>query len=179
MGNSPNITFVDSRTVFSGSTLTIFAMVAIPVLLVIGVLLSNFGLKLRAIGYNKKFAAISGINVRGMIVIGLILSNALIALGGSLFCQYQSFCDVSCGTGMLVVGLTSVVIGEKVLPFKKEAFIVASCVIGSVLYRIFISIALHSGVFGLKTQDLNLITGIVIVAVMVVKRRGRKNVKRR
>jgi putative ABC transport system permease protein len=132
-------------------------------------LTSGFGLRLRAIGYNKQYSAVAGINVNRMIIIGLALSNAMIATGGGLFSQYQEFCDISEGIGTLVTGLASVVIGEKILPFKKEPLIILSCVAGSILYRIFISIALHGNSFGIKTQDLNLLTGLMIIAIMTMK----------
>ncbi|GHT89410.1 ABC transporter permease [Alphaproteobacteria bacterium] len=172
--NAPNITFIEEVTIFSGrNTLTsVIIIVFVLNLALILILFSVFGLRLRAIGYNKQFAAISGINVKLMTIIGLMLSNAMIALGGSLFSQYQGFCDVSQGFGTLVIGLASVVIGEKMFAFKKEPLIILSCIFGSILYRIFMNIALHSDSIGIKTQDLNLITGLMIIAVMIVKKGG-------
>ncbi|MDR3030824.1 MAG: hypothetical protein LBU35_00350 [Holosporales bacterium] len=171
--NFPNITFIDETTTFSdlNSTL-IIATIALPLLLcLIRLLFSGFGLRLRTVGYNKQFAPISGINVKLMTIFGLMLSNSMISFGGGLFSQYQGFYDMSQGAGTLVTGLASVVIGEKILPFKKEPLIIFSCVVGSILYRIFINIALHGDVFGIRTQDLNLITGIMIIAMMAIKRR--------
>ncbi|MDR0552794.1 MAG: hypothetical protein LBG13_01740 [Holosporales bacterium] len=75
----------------------------------------------------------------------------------------------------MVVGLTSVVIGEKLFSFKKEPLIVFSCLLGSILYRIFISVALHGSAFGVRTQDLNLITGIMIITIMLTKKQEKKN----
>jgi putative ABC transport system permease protein len=105
-----------------------------------------------------------------MTLLGLILSNSLIALGGAMFSQYQGFCDISQGIGTLVTGLASVVIGQKILPFRIEPRLILSCIVGSVLYRIFISVALHSDILWIRTQDLNLITGIIIVAIMLTKK---------
>ena len=117
-----------------------------------------------------------------MIFLGLIFSNALIGMCGAAFTQYQGFCDVSQGVGCLVIGLASVIIGEKLLS-KVQVFnyikysiglqnlirifsIFAFCVIGSICYRIFISIAINSDILGLKTQDMNFITGLLIIFVM-------------
>ncbi|MDR1475172.1 MAG: hypothetical protein LBI30_01465 [Holosporales bacterium] len=164
MGNSPNITFVSSENTF---------LITFPLALCLICLLSSgFGLKLRAIGYNKQFALTVGTNVELMTIIGLMLSNAMISLGGGLFSQYQGFCDVSQGVGALVTGLASVVIGEKVLPFKKEPFIVLSCIAGSILYRVFINIALHSDLLAIRTQDFNLITGVIIILIMIKRKKA-------
>jgi putative ABC transport system permease protein len=170
MGNSPNITFVDCPTVFSSGAPMLSTIILIMVLLsLIYLLSSGFGLRLRAIGYNKQFALNSGINVKLMTIIGLMLSNAMISFGGGLFSQYQGFCDASQGTGTLVIGLASVVIGERILSFKKEPLLILSCIVGSILYRILIGIALHSDVLGIGTQDLNLITGAIIILIMLTK----------
>jgi putative ABC transport system permease protein len=173
MNDSPNITFIDNETVFSGvnTSFAIFIIILSLTIALIFILFSNFGLKLRATGYNHRFAVISGINTNLMTIIGVSVSNALIAIGGSLFSQYQGFCDISLGFGTLVIGLTSVVIGEKLFAFKKEPLVILACVLGSIIYRIFINIALHSDVFEIKTQDLNLVTGIMIIVAMLMKRK--------
>ncbi|MDR1034643.1 MAG: hypothetical protein LBL32_01765 [Holosporales bacterium] len=173
MNDAPNITLADEQTIFPGinTSLTIFAIVSLLTLAVVYLLFSRFGLKLRAVGYNKQFSVISGININLMTIAGVSISNALIALGGSLFSQYQGFCDISQGSGILVIGLASVIIGEKVFSFKKEPLIIFSCILGSILYRIFINIALHGGTFGIKTQDLNLITGFMTIGAMLIRKR--------
>jgi putative ABC transport system permease protein len=171
LGNSPNITFVDCPTVFSSGNTILLAMLVMVLLSLIYLLSSGFGLKLRAIGYNKQFALTSGINVKLMTIIGLMLSNAMISFGGGLFSQYQGFCDASQGTGTLVIGLASVVLGERILLFRREPLLILSCIAGSILYRILIGLALHSDVLGIGTQDLNLITGAIIILIMLTKRR--------
>ncbi|MDR1233983.1 MAG: hypothetical protein LBJ92_02455 [Holosporales bacterium] len=173
MGYIPNITIINDITIFSSQNN--MAILAVFIAIIVGGLIyllsSDIGLRLRAIGYNKHYAAVSGISIDLFTVAGLILSNALIACGGGLFSQYQGFCDISSGIGTLVTGLASVVIGEKVLPIKKEAWLVMSCIFGSIIYRIFISVALHSNSLGIKPQDLNLVTGCLIVIIMIIKRR--------
>jgi putative ABC transport system permease protein len=104
LGNSPNITLIDHITLFSNKNTTLVA-ISITMALTLGLIwlmLSNFGLKLRAIGHNKSSATVFGINVNSMTIIGLIISNAMIATAGGLLSQYQGFCDISSGTGTLV-----------------------------------------------------------------------------
>ncbi|MDR1032319.1 MAG: hypothetical protein LBL30_04355 [Holosporales bacterium] len=165
MGSAPNVTFEAY-----GNTLFVVAPLALGLMFLLA---SGFGLKLRAVGYSQQFALTFGTNVGLMTIVGLMLSNAMISLGGGLFSQYQGFCDVSQGVGTLVTGLASVVIGEKVIPFKKAPYLIISCVVGSILYRVFISIALHSNLLGIKTQDLNLITGLLIVLIMLPRQKAR------
>lgn len=184
LGKSPNISLVGEQTVFSFGNSLIISVFFVGILLLIltYIMNSDFGLGLRSIGQNRKFAAANGINVNAMIFLGLILSNALIGMCGAVFTQYQGFCDVSQGVGCLVIGLASVIIGEKLLDKIKffnqlkcsiglrnliQIFsIFACCVIGSICYRIFISLAINSDMLGLKTQDMNFITGLLIIFVM-------------
>ena len=179
METKPNISLVNESTIFrSDNSIIICMLIVVFILFFIAYLLS-------AIGQNKKFASANGINVNAMTIFGLIISNALIAMCGAIFTQYQGFCDVSQGTGCLVVGLASVITGEKFLPkikfirnleiksrnFIEIFFALFSCIIGSIAYRIFIAIAINSDIFGLKTQDLNLITGLLIIFIMSRKQK--------
>jgi putative ABC transport system permease protein len=171
MKNSPSTTIIDDRTIFSDSGIPMIVIVVAIVLAVMCLMFSSFGLKLRAVGYNRQFAITYGIDAKKKTLAGLAISNAMIAAGGGLFSQYQGFCDVSGGIGMLVTGLAAIVVGTKVLPFKSEPLLVISCVVGSVLYRIFLNVALHSDVLGIQTQNLNLITGLILISIMMMKRR--------
>jgi putative ABC transport system permease protein len=173
MGSSPNITFMDETTMFSEKNplATIATIVFILAAALVFMIKTDFGLGLRSVGQNRIFASICGINVDKMVVIGLIASNAMIGMGGAMLTQLNGFCDVSQGIGTLVVGLASVIIGEKILKFKNIMLDIPACIIGSVIYRIFIALAIRSDTFGLQTQDLNLITGIMIIAIMVSGRK--------
>jgi putative ABC transport system permease protein len=176
MGNNPNIALMDEITIFSNAN--VLAIIAIIVLILIGsfayTLNTDFGLGLRSVGQNRQFASACGINTNMMIIVGLAASNAMIGMCGAIFSQYQGFCDLSQGIGSLVIGLASVIIGEKILKFENVAWSIVACVAGSVIYRIFIAFAIRSDTFGLQTQDVNLITGIMIIAIMV---RGEKCLK--
>ena len=109
--------------------------------------------------------------MKTMTIIGLVVSNSLIALGGALFSQHQGFSDVGGGVGTIIVGLASVMIGEHLLPYRSMSIQLLSCILGSILYRLFISFALHSDVVGLQTQDLNLITGAMVIGIMMLPKR--------
>ncbi|MDR0407240.1 MAG: hypothetical protein LBH38_04170 [Holosporales bacterium] len=173
MGDSPNITFIDEFTVFSGGKplCAIATILFILVVFFIFILNTDFGLSLRAVGKNKKFISIYGASVNALIFTGLIASNAMIGMCGALFTQYQGFCDISQGTGTLVIGLASVIIGNTIFSFKSVFWSVPACVIGSVLYRVFMVFAMHSDSLGLKTQDLNLVTGILMITLTILRKR--------
>ncbi|MDR1438348.1 MAG: hypothetical protein LBI69_04825 [Puniceicoccales bacterium] len=167
LGGMPNITL-------EGSCLGNFGLLvtAMAAVLLIGYLLNtDFGLALRAIGHNSCLAKASGINVAAMMALALALSNGLIGLGGAFFCLTQSFCDVGSGIGTLIVAMASLIIGERILPFRSPTVAAASCVVGSVIYRILVGFALHGndGIF--RSSDFNLITGVLIVAIMAIGRK--------
>jgi putative ABC transport system permease protein len=110
-----------------------------------------------------------------MTAIALMLSNALVAAGGAIFNQHQGFADVSQGTGTLIIGLAAVMIGEKLCPPRPYFAMIPACFIGSIVYRIFIGFALHSECFGLQTQDLNLVTGMLIILAMILPKMRRRS----
>lgn len=177
-----SISLVNEITVLDSSSNNLWVLVLLFGLILAIFLNSDAGLGVRTLGQNRPFAAAQGINVSRMLFLGLVLSNAFIGACGSLFSQYQRLCDVSQGTGSLVMGLASVMIGEKLLKpwlrldrwvqsqsfksFIRQFLTVGSCVAGSVVYRVLIALALHSDSLGLKTQDLNLMTGCLMIFVM-------------
>lgn len=168
MGGIPNITLMSEPTLFSdGRSLKMLILLMIAIAgLISYLLMTDFGLALRSIGYNQKLAKIMGVSVGSMTIIGLSLSNALIGLGGGLYCQHQSFCDVSLGIGTVIIGLAAVMIGEKLLPFRSLTISILACFMGSIIYRLLIAFALHSEWLGLETSDLNLLTGLAILGIM-------------
>ena len=168
----PNIAILTEPTIFSflkgshGVLFIITIIVIITVLLLYRFLASQFGLTLRAVGINSKVSPSYGINVDRMILIGLALSNGLVALAGALFAQAHGFADISMGTGTLIAGLASIIIGESIFNRHKVWIKLISCIFGSVLYRIFIGLALNTKIAGLKASDLNLITAILVFIAM-------------
>jgi putative ABC transport system permease protein len=177
MGGLPNIALINATTIFDQtSAIGLLCLIALVICLLIGYFfVTDFSLGLRSIGQNKRLAQNSGVNIKTMTIIGLALSNSLIALGGALFSQNQGFVDVGSGIGTVIVGLASVMIGERILQYRSIIIQILSCIIGSIIYRILIGLSLHSDVLGLQTSDLNLITGIMVIAIMYMPRRRYAN----
>lgn len=170
MNGMPNLALINEVTVFTNNNplLVLVCLGALVWLAISYLLVTNFGLALRSTGVNKTLSQNNGVNVNLMTISGLALSNALIALGGALFSQHQGFVDISQGVGTIIVGLAAVMIGEKLFNYRSPWLMVAACLLGSFLYRVIISYALHAEVLGLSTQDLSLITGFLVIAVMII-----------
>lgn len=173
MQGVPNIVLFNVNTILNQQPVITLSIITVLVIALLGyILYTDFGLALRSIGQNKRLAYNHGVNVNFFTLVGLALSNALIALGGALFSQHQGFADIGGGIGTIIIGLASVMIGEKLFASKSLLIALFGCVVGSIIYRLIISLALHIDILGLATQDLNLITGVLIVAIMLLPRRG-------
>lgn len=125
------------------------------------------GCSIRATGANKNMARAQGINPDNDIMLGLMLSNALVALCGALVAQYQGSSDVNMGRGAIVIGLAAIVIGEGVFGKIKHNFALTLIfvVLGAVVYYIVIQITL---LFGLNTNDLKLITAVIVALFLAL-----------
>lgn len=126
---------------------------------------TNSGLAMQAIGDNSRMTRALGVNVKRMTIFALVIGNSLIATSGSLLAQYQGFADVQMGIGMLVWGVASVILGESLVGTKKIGFLIAGAVMGSVLFRLLVAIALR---WGLNPNDLKLITAGFVFAALVL-----------
>lgn len=129
------------------------------------------GLSMRATGSNLRMAQAQGINTSKMTIIGMAISNGLIALAGALFVQTQGGADISIGIGTIVIGLAAVIIGETIIPAKRIWLITLAVILGAVLYKLFIQVALSSDTLrsiGFGPQDLNLITALLVVIALVL-----------
>jgi putative ABC transport system permease protein len=100
-----------------------------------------------------------------MVILGLALSNSLIALSGALLAQYQGFADVQMGIGMVVWGLASVIIGEALVGTRQLGFAITGAVMGSILFRLLVAMALR---WGLNPNDLKLITAAFVFAALIL-----------
>lgn len=141
---------------------------------------TEIGCAIRATGNNEKMVRAQGVNTDTMKIIGLVISNALVALSGAMVSQSQGYADVGMGTGTIVIGLASVIIGEVVMG-KHLGFwyLLASVVVGSVIYRIIIAVVLQ---LGLETSDLKLLTAIIVavaLSVPVMKKNYQRFAKKR
>lgn len=145
-------------------------MLAFAAAAVIGVALylffrTNLGTAMQAAGDNPQMIRALGVNVETMIVLGLALSNGLIAMAGGLLTQYQGFADVQMGIGMVVWGLASIIIGEALVGVRDLGYVIVGAVMGSVLFRLIVALALRGG---LDPNDLKLVTaGFVFVALVL------------
>ncbi len=144
---------------------------AVAVLLVILILYYFFGTELgsaiRATGSNPVMARAQGINTGRNIVLGLALSNGLVALSGALLAQYQGAADINMGRGAIVIGLAAVIIGEVLFQrlFTNFAFKMLAVSIGSMLYYIILQFVLT---LGLNTNDLKLISAVIVAVFLTI-----------
>ncbi|MEM7443796.1 MAG: ABC transporter permease [Pseudomonadota bacterium] len=131
-------------------------------------LVSDFGLAMRATGANPRMARAQGIATSGQIYSGMALSNALVALAGAMFAQTNGFADVTSGVGTIVVGLAAVILGETLFRSRAMLIVLAACVIGSILYRVALALALNTPALGLQASDLQLVTAILVILALVL-----------
>ncbi|MBI4467911.1 MAG: ABC transporter permease [Acidobacteria bacterium] len=126
---------------------------------------TDLGTAMRATGDNSQMIRAMGVSDGNMIVLGLAVSNGLVALAGALLAQYQGFSDVQMGIGMLVWGLASVIIGEALVGVRQLGYTVTGAVMGSVLFRLLVAIALR---WGLDPNDLKLITALFVFVALIL-----------
>ena len=128
---------------------------------------TELGHSIRATGCNQSMARANGINTNVNKIIGLVLSNGIVALSGALLAQYQGFADVNMGRGAIVIGLAAVIIGEVVLGklFKNFALRLLACVFGGVIYYVVITFVLR---LGLNANDLKLFSALVVALFLGV-----------
>ncbi|WP_346915454.1 ABC transporter permease [uncultured Roseibium sp.] len=190
----PNLPLLNSETVFTPvEALPLPHMYAMPLVLAFAIfaakllidwfLSTEIGLALRAAGASPRMAAAQGIDRNHVLPLGLGLSNALVALAGALFAQAQGFADVTMGVGVIIIGLAAVIVGETILPARTMFLATLAAVAGSLAYRVTIAFALNLDAIGLRAQDLNLVTAVLVVAAIAAARSrglpGRPKLKRR
>ena len=169
MGFSSNVNMMRANTLFSllqpvlGKTFGKIIPVALIALLT-GLLLALFlktriGLSIRATGDNPDMVRASSINTGFTVTIGLCISNSLTALSGAVLAQYQKTADINLGTGMVIIGLASLIIGETLMPKGKTWVKILGAIAGSVVYRFIIAIALR---LDLPSECLKLISAVIV-----------------
>ena len=181
MGDRPNVPLIRSPTVFDPvrgvvkelgidpwltSSIVFLFLVALVVLFLIWLLRTEFGQALLATGDNPAMITSLGVNTHFTIVIGVGISNALVALCGALVAQNQGAAEVGMGVGTIVAGLASVVVGETFLSTRRLYVRIISVVAGSVVYRMAIAVALSLRIF--SPSDLNLLTAALVAVAMCV-----------
>ena len=168
MGFSSNVNMMKTETLFSllkpylGGMSKLVPAALITVLA--GVLLSRFlktrlGLSIRATGDNPDMVRASSINTGFTITVGLCVSNSFTALSGAVLAQYQKTADINLGTGMVIIGLASLIIGETLMPKGKPWMKILGAILGSIVYRFIIAIALR---LDLPSECLKLISATIV-----------------
>lgn len=143
-------------------------LVAVFVVALIWFLSTDLGLGLRATGDNEGMARAQGINTDAMKLIGLSISNGLVALSGALFAQYQGFADIGMGIGLIVVGLASVIIGTAIINNGRIWITAIAVVCGSIIYRLIIQAALTIPWF--DPNDMKLLSALIVVSALLLPR---------
>lgn len=146
-----------------------FVVLAVYFLLV-RFMTSETGLAMRATGVNAKMARANGVHTGRLTIMGVALANGLVGLSGALFAQTQGTADVTMGVGTIVVGLAAVIGGEAIMSTRTIARWLFACLIGAILYRLAIAVALNTDALGLQAQDLNLITAVLVTLAIVMPR---------
>ncbi|MCM3785463.1 ABC transporter permease [Neobacillus mesonae] len=168
LGGAPNLSLLNTDNIFTGMSILVFVLI---VVVIIKVLLDVFfktdmGLALRATGDNERMIRSFGANTDTTKLVGISLSNGLVALSGAFLAQYQGFADISMGIGMIVIGLASVIIGEAIVGKRSIFLATLSVIVGSIVYRIVVMIALR--VPGFETSDLKIITAVIVILALLI-----------
>lgn len=175
----PNVPLISEPTVFTllqpeGISDYIMRPIILLVVVVIVKLALDWyfatqtGLAMRATGSNPRMARAQGVATGSRVLAGMAISNALCALAGALFAQSQGGADISMGIGTIVIGLAAVIVGESIMPSRRMAIVTLAVIVGAVLYRFFIALALNADFIGLKAQDLNLVTAVLVTIALVI-----------
>jgi len=175
----PNVPLISEPTVFTVlQPEGVSDYIMRPIILLVTVMAIKFaldwyfstkaGLAMRATGSNPRMARAQGVATGGRVLAGMGISNALCALAGALFAQSQGGADISMGIGTIVIGLAAVIVGESIMPSRRMAVVTLAVIVGAVLYRYFIALALNADFIGLKAQDLNLVTAVLVTIALVI-----------
>ncbi|GHV81751.1 ABC transporter permease [Spirochaetia bacterium] len=187
MNNRANISLLKVPTLFTqvsawaGSFMpSQLAIVLLCLLVVIMIKLvldlffhTDFGLSLGALGANPQLVISQGMNPDVIKICGISLANGLVAISGSFAAMYQGFADVQLGSGMIVSGLASLMIGEFLIRSNKVSSLTLRVLLGSILYRALMYLARNYGYYiHMTANDLKLITGLLIIICIIVSRHG-------
>ncbi len=175
---SANVSILRMTTVFTwaqGLGLSKYgSWIAIGSVLAIGIISALYwffgtelGSSIRATGNNPNMVRAQGIHTDTMIILGLMLSNALVALSGALIAQSQSFADIQMGTGSIVIGLASLIVGEVLFGRRNFYVRLLSLVFGAIAYRIIIAVVME---LGMEPNDLKLFTAITVAVALSMPR---------
>ena len=177
----PNVALLGDETVFTPfenwdipfyliNPIILSGFVLVVYLLFVRFMTSELGLAMRATGVNPKMARANGVHTGRLTILGVAVANGMVGLAGALFAQSQGTADVTMGVGTIVIGLAAVIGGEAIMSTRTIARWIFACLIGAILYRLAIAVALNADWIGLKAQDLNLITAVLVTLAIVMPR---------
>ena len=168
MGKS-NIPLFSVKHLFNGNVSAIVVVAVILLIVKLGMdflLKTKFGFALKALGDNESLIISLGLNEKTLKIYGLMLANSLVALSGAVLAQYQGFADVGMGTGTIITGLASIIIGDALFGKKKVIKISTMVIFGTIIYRTIIALSLK---VGMNASDLKLITSALVVIIIFLK----------
>lgn len=178
MGEKSNLSLVGQETVFTWvckasplndeiDKLILSALIIAAVAAILAVFFKTRpGMAIRATGDNEEMVRSSSINADVSKCLGIVIANACVGLSGSLICQYQMFSDVGYGTGMVVIGLASIIIGESICGRRGVGVGILSACVGSAVYRIIIALALRFEIF--PSYALKLISAVIVALSIAI-----------
>ena len=177
MGFSSNVNMLRSTTIFTalGPQLRIIPAAIISIIAAVLIVLflnTRLGLSIRATGDNPDMVRASSINTGFTITVGLCISNALTALSGAVLAQYQKTADINLGTGMVIIGLASLIIGETIFRSRSLWLKALGALVGCIVYRFIIAIALRLDV---PSECLKLVSAVIValaIALPNIKKKG-------
>ena len=176
MGKS-NIPLFEEDNIFNteySMMITIVVLILISKFLLDYLLKTKFGFALKALGDNENLIVSLGLNEEKYKIYGLMIANAFVAFSGAVLAQYQGFADVGMGTGIIVIGLASIIIGDTLFGKRRKLAGTTIVIIGSILYRGVIAVTLS---MGMDASDLKLITSVIVIVILWIQKQKDKRRK--
>ena len=176
MGKS-NIPLFEEDNIFNteySMMITIVVLILISKFLLDYLLKTKFGFALKALGDNENLIVSLGLNEEKYKIYGLMIANAFVAFSGAVLAQYQGFADVGMGTGIIVIGLASIIIGDTLFGKRRRLAGTTIVIIGSILYRGVIAVTLS---MGMDASDLKLITSVIVIVILWIQKQKNKRRK--
>ena len=176
MGKS-NIPLFEEDNIFNTEysiMITIVVLILISKFLLDYLLKTKFGFALKALGDNENLIVSLGLNEEKYKIYGLMIANAFVAFSGAVLAQYQGFADVGMGTGIIVIGLASIIIGDTLFGKRRRLAGTTIVIIGSILYRGVIAVTLS---MGMDASDLKLITSVIVIVILWIQKQKDKRRK--
>ena len=176
MGKS-NIPLFEEDNIFNteySMMITIVVLILISKFILDYLLKTKFGFALKALGDNENLIVSLGLNEEKYKIYGLMIANAFVAFSGAVLAQYQGFADVGMGTGIIVIGLASIIIGDTLFGKRRRFAGTTIVIIGSILYRGVIAVTLS---MGMDASDLKLITSVIVIIILWIQKQKDKRRK--